>query len=120
MEQKKSFGAEEDDENDNAVEGEKKKFLGPSENGVALDLNLPASSKYIDLFANDKTLECTNYSLWFKAIIDHIFVSNGNDSSSETNSCYFAGNKCDQVVKQLLPAPSMDELSEHIAIPSHM
>jgi 2',5'-phosphodiesterase len=90
----------------------KKTYKGPSEKGVALKLQLAQKSPFIDCFANDKTLECTNYSLWFKAIIDHVFV--------DSNSGYFDGTNTETVVKQTLAAPSMDQLAEHIAIPSHI
>ncbi len=98
----------------------KRVFKGPSENGVALDLAIHPSSStsakksnvgYLDLFAKDTTLECTNYSLWFKEVIDHIFISQ--------DDCYFKPES-EGVVKQLLVAPTMDELSQTIAIPSHM
>lgn len=73
----------------------------PSEIRIALDLKLPQQhGGFADVYAHEKSLTCTNYALWFKEIIDHIFISKGLK------------------VVSVLPAPSQEELSQSIAIPS--
>lgn len=65
-------------------------------------LSLPESMRFIDTHADDPTIKWTNYSLTFKEIIDHIFVSP------------------DVKVLRTVPLPTEAEVSADVAIPSAM
>ena len=84
--------------------------VGPPTNIFRKDIALPGGLSFVDTHHNTGTL-FTNYSLTFKAAIDHIFVASptkGNADEQEEA----------MVPVCIVPLPSEPELQADVAIPS--